>query len=113
MGLIQGQVPMSTGEWRVAVALWKYKVDFRYQVPIWSVRGVSGAQVVDFVVYSPFPIPLQIFGEYWHSHSLTSDDVWALAVIQAEFGVEPIVLWYEDLKDQEAANEAVKRELRL
>jgi hypothetical protein len=113
VGLIQGRVPMSRQEWRVAVALWKYKIEFLYQIPIWGIVGIRGAQVLDFLVYNPFPQPIQIFGEYWHSAQIGSDDWYDLAVIQSIYGVEPITLWSYELETQEQTNQTIRRVLRL
>lgn len=113
MGLIQGQEPMSREEWRVAVALWKYKVTFEYQVSIRGGMLFRGGQVVDFICYLPTAVPLQVFGEHWHKGQLAAEDQLNLAILGEYYGREPIVLWGSELATQEQANQVVKERLGL
>lgn len=113
MGLIQGKRPESWEEWRVYKALVRLKVRFIYQVPILGGKQVRGGQVLDFLCYTPFPIPMPIMGKYWHRASPTNEDKWKLAILRKLFGVEPAVLYDDQLQDDEAAYQAVKGALRL
>lgn len=113
LGLIHGQSPCSTEEWRVAVALWKYKVTFEYQV---SIRGGSlfrGGQTVDFLCYLPTAVPLQVFGEHWHQGQLAAEDQLNLAILGEYYGREPVVLWGSELGTQEMTDQVVKQRLGL
>ncbi len=111
MGLIYGKMPGSVEEWRVAVALWKLKISFEYQISVRSGTRLRGGQVVDFVVYNPFPLPVQVFGEYWHTGELGSDDRKKQAIISNLYGREPVVLWGSELGSQDDADSAVRRKL--
>ena len=112
VGLIQGIKPGSLEEWRVAKALEILGIKFIYQYQVQGGRSVRGGQVVDFMVYDPFPIALQVFGEYWHSAQATSEDNLKLNILAQIFGREPLVLWGSDLATQAATNEAVRRILK-
>lgn len=107
IGLIHGSVPGSVEEWRVAVALWRYKVDFSYQVPLFGAH-LRGGQILDFVVYIPFPTPLQVFGEYWHSGQARGAESLAIAALVRYYGREPIIIWDYEIPDQEEAYKVVK-----
>lgn len=102
---VQGKMPGSTEEYRLALALKKLRVDFEFQVPLRGGRRVKGGQVIDFVVYKPFPQPVQVEGAYWHRNQ--SLEKWKTAVIRQEFGRDPIVVQTNELTDQQAAYQVV------
>lgn len=108
MGPINGIMPGSIGEWRAAVSLWKFKLPFEYQVPLFGGRWVAGGQVLDFLVYAPFARPLQIFGEHWHISELTSEERLKLEQIKQVYGQDPVVLWFQDILTQEASDRAIR-----
>jgi hypothetical protein len=107
IGPVQGIMPKSIGEWRVAVGLWKYKLDFRYQVPIYG-GWVAGGQIVDFLVYAPFPIPLEVFGEHWHRSELDPKERLKLEREEQIWGQETVVFWFADLMTQESTNRKIQ-----
>lgn len=107
-GLIYGARPDSVEEWRVAVALWKYRIPFDYQVWVRGGRSVRGGQVVDFVLHIPYDVPLQVFGTHWHSGQLGADDQLQLAVVQAQFGRPAKIIWAEDIPTQRDADVKVR-----
>lgn len=110
MGFIQGIKPGSIEEWRVAMAFWKYKIPFRYQVPIMGGRMVRGGQVIDFVVTRPYNIPVQVFGEHWHTGSMGADDRIKLALAEEYFKHQVVVFWGVQLDSQVSANKLVRRQ---
>lgn len=104
---IQGIRIGSKEEWRVAVALSKRNIEYRYQVPIRGGRSVRGGQVIDFVLQIPFPQPLQVFGEYFHPGELNSEERFKLAIIHQIFGRPAIILWGSKLASQSQADAAI------
>jgi hypothetical protein len=113
LGLIQGKEPRSAEEWRVAVALTRFKVEFYYQVPIRGGTMLRGGQLLDFLLFIPNPLPLQVFGEYWHRAQMKNQDRWKLAILQQIYGVEPALLWGSELQTQEEANARVREVIGL
>jgi len=113
IGEIQGIMAASVEEWRVAKALWELKVDFTYQSRVRGGNMLRGGQTVDFLVFTPWSVPVQVFGDYWHTGRLGADDSYALAELQQYFGVEPVVLWARELVSHEETVAIVKRELKL
>jgi len=113
IGLIQGQVPMSKEEWRVAVALWEYKVRFLYQFDIYGGNTIRGGQVVDFLCWIPFPTPVPVNGEYWHKGQMSPDEDLKMELLRIYFKRDPIILWGDELRDQEMAYRTVKEKLKL
>lgn len=111
VGTIQGMAPMSVQEWRLAVALGKFDIQYEYQVQINSSRFVRGAQIVDFVAYVPFKVPIQVFGAYWHRGQLDPEETLDLAVIENYFQHEVVIFWDYDLASQSAADTAVKEKI--
>lgn len=113
VGLINGRTPQSVEEWRVAVALWKYRHEFHYQFQVFSIAGAKGTFFVDFLVTSTVPesTPLEIFGKYWHEGQLGSEDRYRLVMIESELGVAPKVIWGRDLQTQDDANARILLEI--
>lgn len=114
MGLIEGRTPRSREEWRVAVALWRYKVEFRYQVPIMGGSMVRGGQLLDFLLLvDPSPIPLQIFGNYWHRAQIKNEDRFKISMLRQQFGIDPVVIWGSELQTQDEANTKIREVLSI
>jgi len=109
IGLIRGVMPQSKEEWYTALALQKLGLPFDFQVPLRGGRLVAGGYVVDFVVYAPFPEPLEVFGEYWHEASLSSAERYRLAVIENVYHKPVNILWARDAQSVEDAKRAIKR----
>lgn len=114
IGLIQGQQPASVEEWRTAVALWTFRWDFQYQVPVGGGQRRKGGTVIDFLVESrPALTALFVDGAYWHRNSQKSLDKLLRINLQRtlgrEFGIEPRVVEVvaSQLYNQDAANAAV------
>jgi len=109
--LVQGKQPDSKEEVFFAYALMKYDVPFYYQWVIGRNRGLRGAIVVDFVIIRPFYQPVEVFGRYWHAGKLGSDDRLKLAIEQHYFRREPIVIWSDEIDDQEKADQYVRSKI--
>ena len=109
--MVQGKMPHSWPEVYMAMALSKVKVRFDFQYVLFQSPGVRGAVVVDFVLYNPFPQPLEIFGKYWHTGKLSADDRLKLQLEQKYFKREPIIVWDFECDTPEKADQWVKEHL--
>lgn len=109
IGPVQGKTPDSIEEFRLARALERFGVQFEFQVPIHGGRSVRGGQVIDFVIYTPTPRPVQVEAEYWHRNK--SENSFKLALIRKIYNTEPIIVQSFKLQTQEAADELVAREI--
>lgn len=108
VGIVQGHMPGSKNEWYVALALDKLKLDYLFQVGINGGRGIRGGQVIDFVVFTPRPVPVFIQGEYWHKKSTENEDILKQAAAQEVYGVRPILLMGEETDTRDKAFQAVR-----
>lgn len=113
LGTIQGQTPASKEEWFCAVVLWKYKIEFEYQVSIRGGRMIRGGQVLDFLVHMPFDQPVQVKGEYWHPGDADAEERWKDAVIEHIYGVPVISLWGGEMDTLEKAEATMKNKLNI
>lgn len=109
IGTIYGATPGSKEEWRLAVALWSIPLLFEYQVKILG-GWLRGGQVLDFLVYNPFPIPVQVFGEYYHDITDPAE-LFKLSVLEHYYKREVVIFWGEELSTQERANAVVRERL--
>jgi len=80
-------------EFNVALALDKLKIDYTFQFSPWGFTGVRGQYIVDFLVYNPMPLPVEVFGEHWHTGQLGSDDKMRLAQIEQYFNQMAEIIW--------------------
>lgn len=80
-----------------------------YQVPIYGGRGIRGGLVVDFVLYTPSPIPMQVQADWWHRDG--TQEVTEQAAILERFRRLPIMLKDVDADTLENALSAVMREI--
>ena len=75
IGLIQGMVPASVEEFRVANSLTKLGWDYIYQASVMGGRNLRGGQVIDFLVETvPVQTALYVQGEYWHRSATEQKD---------------------------------------
>lgn len=107
--LIQGIKPGSWEEVRVAFALDKARLPYRYQIPLRGGRRLRGGIVLDFLVSAPFETPVEVFGGYWHEGQLAADDKLKLAIEAQIFGRQVVTIWDWQVPDQESADELIER----
>ena len=98
-------------EYNVAMALDKMEYGYLFQVTYWGGRSVIGGQVLDFLVFLPAPIPVQVYGEYWHTGQLSSDDRYNEIQIANMVGQYPVILWGSETETVEDATSALKRKV--
>jgi len=108
-GIINGQKARSILEWRVAKALWKLKIEFFYQYPLFGGTQVRGGFVVDFLITgAPHPYALEVQGERWHTNNFASEERMREAMIEAYLDTEIRYVWEDQLQSDEDAIAAVK-----
>ena len=108
--LIHGVTAGSWNEVYVAVALDKLRIPYTYQYQM-GFRNVRGDYRIDFIVYNPFAVPVEIYGEYWHTGQLGADDKLRLAIIEQKFNRETIIIWGNECDTPEKAEAVVKQRI--
>lgn len=110
-GQVQGKSASDIEE-RVARALYKLQLPFRFQVDYFGGRSLSGGLVLDFLVLTPLPIPILVQGEYWHSGESKARDAYNIArlldLFKGQIAV-PVELFGQDLQSQEDADRQVRQ----
>jgi len=100
---IQGKMPDSREEWRVAMALdhLEYKYIFHYVIQ--GGTRVRGGQIIDFMVFTkPLRTPVQVQGKYWHSKSRAMRDHFKNEEIKRLFSgqiFDPVIIWDYEIPD--------------
>jgi hypothetical protein len=108
---IMGKRAGSREEVRLAIAFQRWNVAFNYQVNYFGGRMLPGGQVVDFITYHPFEQATQVYGSYWHTGQLGSDDRLKLEYIRSvSLEMPPKVFWGWQLTSIEEAITLVQRE---
>ncbi len=108
--LIQGKQPDSKEEVWVAQALDKLKLKYIFQFELVT-AGLRGGILIDFLVLTPFTVPVEIMGEYWHTGEMGADDKLRQSFIEKAIGNKVVNLWTLDLVDPETTYSVVRREL--
>ena len=96
----------SLNEYNVALALQKRELQFMFQVELFGGK-MRGGQVLDYLVWNPFPVPLQVFGDFYHTGQLGADDNYNLKVLRNHYGVDVEIIWGTDSETPEDALAAV------
>lgn len=104
---VQGQMPDSVEELRLARALDKYKIEYKFQVDILGGHRVRGGFVLDFLVFTPRPVPISVEGSYWHKGSRIQQDQLLFQILRNKYGTIPIVVKSDELDTQENADKWV------
>lgn len=110
IGLIQGRKPGSVQEWRVAKAIIRLGLDFRFQYPI-NGGNVPGGYFIDFLVMMPYVQPLEVQSLHWHTGRFANDEAVRSAIIESIWGREIRYVYQEQLGDDDSAYAAVKKAL--
>lgn len=116
MGLIQGREPGSKPEWRFAVALDYWKIQYIYQYEVFD-YPFSGSQKIDFWCLTPvLPTPVFIQGDYWHGGlrlEETKMNVWKVADRFMGKIFDPVEVWEHEIPTVDAAIQVAKSRLRV
>ena len=88
---LKGQNVDSMPEWYFGTALDKLGYDYKYH---WSIglAGTAGSIEVDFVVYAPMQIPIEVQGDRWHPDATAENATIRTAAIVQYFKREPIIV---------------------
>ncbi len=107
---VQGQAA-TLNEYNVSLALDRLKLKYLFQYAPFGNQGIRGQYVVDFLVLNPFGLPVEVFGNYWHTGQLGKDDKLRLAILAKHFHRDVLVLWGNETDTFEEALSAVRREI--
>jgi hypothetical protein len=102
-------MPDSVNEYYVAMALDKEEIKYMFQYQVIGTGRELGSITVDFLVFAPFAIPLEVMGEHWHSGSLGSGDRYRLDIISQQLKMEPKILWGNETDSYDKARKAVRK----
>ncbi len=86
---IQGQIVDSMAEYYFGIALEKLDYEFHYQWAI-GLGGTAGSVSVDYVIYAPTSIPVEIHGKYFHPDP--TNDAIRDSIIREYFKMDPIII---------------------
>ncbi len=104
----------SLNEFNVAMALIRMKIPFYFQYAPFGSDQLRGQFVVDFLLYpNQLQMPLEVYGEYWHSGQLGADDKIRLDILRREFGREPIIIWGNESETVEDAMSALSQHVGI
>lgn len=101
----------SSNEYFVSLALDKLKIEYTFQAVPFGWRGLRGEYIVDFVLYNPMEIPMEVYGDYWHTGQLGADDRMRLVLIEQHYGQPAIIVWGRESDTKEEAYETVRQKV--
>lgn len=98
-------------EYILSVALEQEKIEYQFQVAPFGF-GLRGAFVIDFLVFNPFPTPVEVYGTYWHTGQYSDEDRFRESVLFNHYGREVVPFWEPELETVELAVQAVRDKLK-
>lgn len=104
-------VKATINEYFVAQAFDFLKFEYSFQVSFWGGHHLVGGQVLDFMVYRPYKIPVQVYGNYWHRGQMSAKDHFNEIQIMNMTGRMPIILWGDETDTFAEALAAVKKKV--
>lgn len=111
---VQGK-DASKPEYFVAIALERLKIPYEFQYKIGFGHRVIGGFVVDFLAYTvPFPTPIWVHGEYWHSAAQSAKDKLQQNMIRHFMNgqiMPAIVVWEDEIPTVEDAVNILRERL--
>jgi hypothetical protein len=109
--LVEGD-KATTPEYYTALALERLRIPYEFQYILWGGSQVRGGVRVDFVAYAPFAIPIEVYGEYWHTGQLGADDRMRNARVANYFKHAVEIVWGKDATTFQDALAAVRKALK-
>lgn len=103
----------TVNEYNVAYALTSEGFEYIFRATYFGGRRIRGGVEVDFLVLAPFPTPLEVFGDYWHTGQFDAADKLRLQILFRHFNVQPKVIWGNESETLEEARSAVRKVFRL
>jgi hypothetical protein len=112
--VVQGK-KASLNEYNVALGLDTLAYEYVFQLAIMGGRQQLGGVLLDFLVLTlPYPTPLWVHGEYWHSGAQRQTDLFQQALVEAEMGgqIAPALeIWGDQSETPELALAWLRRNL--
>lgn len=100
----------SMPEYYFGIALENLGYEYRYHWKI-GIAGTAGSIEVDFIVYAPTQIPIEIMADYWHPNVMGENEVIRIAKIRDYFHLEPILIDSKEIFSISAAMTWIKANL--
>lgn len=95
------------------LSLVRYKVPFYYQVPMAGGRDFRGGVVLDYLVYNPYAIPINVNGKRWHKSDERIEEAVIAHVLKVSIDfVHDHVIWDYQIPTQEDSDRIVKLRIR-
>ena len=92
----------SLPEWYFGTALENLGFDYHFHWKI-GIAGTAGSVEVDFIVFAPNQIPVEIMGDYYHPYQTGENETVRLATIIQYFNMEPILIDAKEIHSVSAA----------
>ena len=116
---VQGIWPDSKEEYWVALALYRLKLDFKFQYNLFGGRKYKGGQVVDFWVKTvPLPTPIFVQGYYFHYATAEKASISRFNIMYLESqlrgkAMKPVEIFDIEIPTPEDAYQVTKRKLQV
>jgi hypothetical protein len=112
--LVQGS-EATLPEFNTAQALKRLDIEFIFQVPLGGGFSRRGGVVIDFLIENPFPIAIEVEGEYWHTGRRSFDEAFRESMIRHYAGriTEIIHIAAHRLQTVDDATRTLRQELRI
>lgn len=77
-------------EYKITIAIETLGYDYWFQKWLWGGSRLRGGVIVDWVVFTPLPTPLEYDGTYWHTGEASEEDKLQRIRIAQYYGVPEV-----------------------
>lgn len=89
--VVQGKTA-TIPEYKISIALDTLDYDYIFQYKLWGGQELRGGVVVDWVVNTPSPVPMEYDGAHWHTGEASIEDRFQRARVAKHFGVAEVTV---------------------
>lgn len=99
-------------EYKITIAIETLGYDYWFQKWLWGGSRLRGGVIVDWVVFTPLPTPLEYDGLHWHEGAASEEDKLQRVRIAQYFRVAEVIVINSLEVDADTPQEEVVRVVR-
>lgn len=101
----------SLNEYNIGNALDHFELPFTFQVYFMGGHRVRGGQVLDFLVFAPLIVPVQVYGDYWHRGQMSAKDRTNIITLEQFLKRKIIIVWGNESETYDQAVAVVRKKI--
>jgi hypothetical protein len=99
-------------EYKITIAIETLGYDYWFQKWLWGGSRLRGGVIVDWVVFTPLPTPLEYDGTYWHTGEASEEDKLQRIRVAEYYNVPEVIVITSLEVDSDTEQDEVLRVVR-